>query len=157
MKEMLEPVMLNFRDNVIDPGLSNHLLYDLCFTLAGPESVLDPEHLATCMHLWNKPYQRPWLAAALLRRCEPGPGDSDDATLRFVARRLAEDLKIQPAPDIAELSEFIPAFMLMFSEEAWASPTIVWNELLRVSGDQLHAATAEVKKQEAPFSRTRRN
>lgn len=137
-------------ESPIDPELGHGLLYDLVFTLASPETILEPEHLATCLHLWQRPQQQPWLAAALLRRCDPGPNDPDDATLRFVARRLEEDLQMQPASDIAELAEFIPTFMLMLSEEAWCSPATVWSELTRIGKEQMIGARAEPKSRESP-------
>lgn len=140
---------MRFLSNVIDPGYPAKVLYDLVFRLAQPDSTLEPEHLAVCAGIWRRADSRPWLAAALLRRCEPGPEEPDEATLRFVGRRLLEDLGVRQPVDMEQLLVPLPGLALMLPDEAWSRPVEAWDAFLRVAIEQLTLPGAKLPACEA--------
>ena len=112
---------------------SDEALYDLTFTLAGRDSVLEDKHVEICTKIWrdDEPH-RPWLAAAMLRRCDVASDDLDEATARFVCQRLLEDFGLGQEIDSDELRDSISAMVLLIPDDGWTEPTALWHLFLQV-------------------------
>ncbi|MBN2456387.1 MAG: hypothetical protein JXB29_07640 [Sedimentisphaerales bacterium] len=109
-----------------------NMLYDFVLALASSGTTIS-NYLDICEQLWNHPFHRPWLIAALMRKAGTLNEEPDKACIDFLADKTFKAMgfaTLAESPKQDDIAEFLSTIIQLMPDDAWAKPMELWQTLL---------------------------